>query len=258
LDPKLAKLLATSDNDLIREAEKEGHNVPALVQAMKVRIAEKLSEVSGSLPKDPNRQTKANGVTVTWYREQARAGKGARLRIALEHKISRIDLGPVSYLAILQHGWSQEEVSTVEQRYRCWLQDIHDSSDAVPVSDEEVDLYRQCHLMISGHEVQMRSVFGDSLPSALYTGTVSPGSPPAGKPQGPARSPQPHWTQSSVRVPALATHEAEPERKIRALREEASALAKRAAVGETRDFACPRDEARRQQDQKSKKDRYPG
>lgn len=167
LEPEIEKLLSTPDEQLLREAEEQGYDVQALVTSMKLLIADKLSEVEKRMPRDATRRSRiAAGVRAACFREHARMRPGdSPLRIALDHDIASLDLGPVSFLAILQHRWSEERAAEVEQAYRCWLQSLRDFRDQEVTPNADVGLYWLSHQERRDiYQEQMQKIFKDRPP----------------------------------------------------------------------------------------------
>jgi hypothetical protein len=175
LGAELEKLLAKSDEELLQQARDEGCDIPELVKGMKLLIAEKLSEAAQRLSASADQRTiRTAGAPITLSRRQPRALPGTRSgtvrHIALEADIAGMDLGRVSYLTILQHGWTLNRARTVECEYRWLLQAIRDcqrshDTDCEIVPSQDVDLYWQCHQMNwTVYQTQMTALFEYPLP----------------------------------------------------------------------------------------------
>jgi hypothetical protein len=195
-DPEFAELMATSDEELLRKVAERGGDIPALVRAVKVQIAESLSEATRPPPREAGRPPLAHTDALSsWFRGQARARPAAQhipLRIALDDAIADLDLEPVSYLMVLVHRWTLGQAAEAAQEYRCWLQSGRDRPDEVILPSAEAHLFWQCHMMTRRYQEQMQEIFAGGLPCALCGASVKP--PAASvQPQRPPTPGQADW-----------------------------------------------------------------
>jgi hypothetical protein len=207
-DPELAALMATPDDVLLREAREKGLNIRALVKAMKIQIAERLGEVTRPSPRDAGRPPLARTEALAgWFRDRVRVHPGMQsrpTRIALDADIADLDLGPISYLLVLEQGWTLGRAATGEQDYRCWLQWVRDCPDTVIRPDADVNRYWECHRLSSDrYQSQIEQLFEGRLPRTLYPGrigTLTEQVPaPVPSRQRPARGRRTHCDQHSRR-----------------------------------------------------------
>jgi hypothetical protein len=160
-DLELQKLLTISDEELLKEARDEGIDVPAVVRAMRKRIADKLRAAQ---PVQAAGHFAVRGMAAkesTWEpREEPRR------RVPLDPDIAGLELETISYLAVLQHRWSDGKVSVVEQEYRGWLQLIRNLGRMGAAITPSADCHRywECHIQhATQYLAQTTALFGTPL-----------------------------------------------------------------------------------------------
>jgi hypothetical protein len=85
-------------------------------------------------------------------------------RSTLDEDIARLDLAPVSYLVVLNEGWSLEKIDAIELEYKCWLQCVRDFPDQSVVPSRDCDIYWHAHILTLGLYLQQTcELFGRPL-----------------------------------------------------------------------------------------------
>jgi non-specific serine/threonine protein kinase len=174
-------LLSISDEQLLREAARDGDDIGARVSTLRSRVSEALQEIAPTSghessaehltqipdgqPRVRERCSPASDTDPAMRRGGCLSAEvGQASGDSLDSDIMSLELAEVRSLAVVDEGWSLDKVEAVELEYRCFLQCIRDFPDEGITPSMDCERFWRCHVLCRDlYHWQTTRLFGRPL-----------------------------------------------------------------------------------------------